>query len=134
MDTAKNPLSQSLAISPEQLAARLRSGNAPLILDVRRLPRYLASERMLQGALYCAPDDVAAYAKAHTPREVVVYCVYGHEVGQDSAAALQAAGWEAKFLAGGIEGGEDGVDSAAQTAAWRAVQIPSVAKKAGEAA
>ena len=134
MDTANQSLSPSLAISPEQLAARLLAGSALLILDVRRMPRYLASERMLQGAVYCAPDDVAAYAKAHTPREVVVYCVYGHEVGQDSAAALQAAGWDAKFLAGGIEGGEDGVDSAEQTAAWRAVQIPSTAKKSGEVA
>ena len=132
MDTANN--NNSLAITPEQLAARLRAGDAPLVLDVRRMPRYLASERMLQGAVYCAPDDVAAYAKAHAPREVVVYCVYGHEVGQDSAAAFRAAGWDAKYLAGGIEGGEDGVDSAAQTTAWRAVHIPSVAKKAGEAA
>jgi rhodanese-related sulfurtransferase len=132
MDTAQQP--QSLAISPEQLAARLRAGNPPLVLDVRRMPRYLASDRMLQGAQYCPPDDVAAYAKAHAPREVVVYCVYGHEVGKDSAAALKAAGWDAKYLAGGIEGGEDGVDNAEQTGAWRAVQIPSVAKKAGEAA
>jgi rhodanese-related sulfurtransferase len=132
MDTANN--NNSLAISPEQLAARLRAGDAPLVLDVRRLPRYLASERMLQGAVYCAPEDVAAYAKAHAPREVVVHCVYGHDLSQSAAAILNAAGWNAKYLAGGIEGGEDGVDSAAQTAAWRAVHIPSVAKKAGEAA
>jgi hypothetical protein len=37
---------------------------------------------------------------------VVVYCAYGHEVGQQAAETLRAAGWNARHLAGGIEGGE----------------------------
>jgi len=35
--------------------------------------------------------------------EVVVYCVYGHEVGQSTAARLRDAGVAARFLSGGIE-------------------------------
>jgi len=33
---------------------------------------------------------------------VVVYCVYGHEVGRATALRLRAAGFKARFLRGGI--------------------------------
>ena len=36
-------------------------------------------------------------------RPVVVYCVRGHEVSQDAAAALRGRGLDARYLAGGIE-------------------------------
>ena len=37
-------------------------------------------------------------------REVVVYCVYGHEVGRATALRLRAAGLKARYLRGGIDG------------------------------
>ncbi len=37
-------------------------------------------------------------------RDVVVYCVYGHEVSRAAALRLRAAGLRARFLRGGIEG------------------------------
>ena len=52
----------------------------------------------------CAPEEVAAFAAAQLPREVVVYCVYGHNVSADAVATLRATGWDAHALAGGIEG------------------------------
>jgi len=39
-----------------------------------------------------------------TDREIVVYCVYGHEVGRATAMQLRAAGLKARFLRGGIDG------------------------------
>jgi hypothetical protein len=36
---------------------------------------------------------------------VVVYCVHGHEVSRNTAAALAAAGLEARYLEGGLEEG-----------------------------
>jgi Fe-Mn family superoxide dismutase len=35
---------------------------------------------------------------------VVVYCVYGHEVGRSTAMRLRATGVDARFLRGGIDG------------------------------
>nr|WP_232346529.1 hypothetical protein [Cupriavidus sp. USMAA2-4] len=33
----------------------------------------------------------------------MVYCVRGHQVGQDCAALLEAAGFDASYLVGGLE-------------------------------
>jgi Fe-Mn family superoxide dismutase len=35
---------------------------------------------------------------------VIVYCVYGHEVGRATALRLRAAGLKARYLRGGIDG------------------------------
>ena len=98
MDTA------SLSISPSDLAARLARGDAPLVLDVRRDVRFAESDKTLPGAQRCDPDHVRQFARAQPPREVVVYCVHGLEIGEGAAAQLRAAGWDARFLQGGIEG------------------------------
>jgi rhodanese-related sulfurtransferase len=91
-------------ISPEQLSALLGSADAPLVLDVRREERFRESKRLLPGARRCAPGQIAAFAAANDPAKAVVYCVHGHEVGQQAAAQLRAAGWNARYLQGGIEG------------------------------
>ena len=36
-------------------------------------------------------------------REVIVYCIYGHEVGRATALRLRAAGINARYLHGGID-------------------------------
>ena len=109
-----------LSISPSELAVLLGRPDAPLLLDVRREARFAASPALLPAARRCAPQDIPRFAAQQAPRDVVVYCVYGHEVGREAAQALRQAGWNARFLAGGIEGGEDGVDSPRDIAAWRA--------------
>jgi Fe-Mn family superoxide dismutase len=50
-------------------------------------------------------------------RELLVYCVYGHEVSRVAALRLRAAGLHARYLLGGIEG-------------WRAAGRPLDAKAA----
>ena len=117
-------------ISPQDLAARIDTADAPLILDVRPPARYDQSLRMLKGARRCAPADVAAFASTGARGEVIVYCVYGHTVSQEAAALLRGAGWNARFLAGGFEGGEDGVDASEDIAGWRATSLPVVGKPA----
>lgn len=116
-------------ITPEELAARMGRADAPLLLDVRRGRKFAESPRMLAGAQRCAPEDVAVLAAAEPAREVVVYCVYGHNDSADATAMLRAAGWDARALAGGIEGGEDGVDSPQDIAQWRAHRLPAVLKR-----
>lgn len=116
-------------ITPEELAARLGRADTPLLLDVRREGKFLESPVMLAGARRCAPEDVAGLAASEPPREAVVYCVYGHNVSADAVAALRAAGWDAYLLAGGIEGGEDGVDTATDIAQWRATPLLTMRKR-----
>ena len=125
MDTALNSV-PPFTISPRQLAAHLGSADAPWLLDVRREEKFRESPRLLAGAQRCRPEAVAAFAASQPPREVVAYCVYGHIVSEDAVTTLRAAGWNARQLAGGIEGGEDGVDAPQDIAAWRAQRLPTV--------
>jgi rhodanese-related sulfurtransferase len=126
MDTASASIPR---ISPVQLAACMGRADAPLVLDVRRTPKFLESPRMLAGAVRCTPEDVAALAAAGPPRAVVVACVYGHNVSEDAVATLRAAGWDAYQLAGGIEGGQDGVDTPEAMAQWRSRPALTIAKR-----
>lgn len=100
------------SIRPEDLLARLGEGRE-IVLDVRRAPTYAASPDVIAGAAWQDPERVGDWA-ADVPKDrpVVVYCVYGLEVGQDTAAALRARGIPARFLAGGI-------------AAWHAIGGPT---------
>ena len=127
VDTFLDP---QFLISPADLAARMGRAEAPLLLDVRREEKFSSSSRMLAAARRCQPEDVAALAAAEPPREVVVYCVYGHEVSASAVTTLQAAGWNARKLAGGFKGGKDGVDSAQNIAQWRARRPLTIVKRA----
>ena len=126
MDTAQN---SAFSISPQELGHRISNGQAPLLLDVCRTPRFSTNTHMLASARRCAPEDVPAYAAAHPKGEAIVYCLHGHEVSQAAAAALRAAGWNAQFLAGGIDGGEDGVDLPTAIAQWRENAPPRMRKR-----
>ena len=135
MDTSINSLSAfNVPVLPEELSTRLGRSDAPLLLDVRREGKFVESPHLIAGAQRCAPEDVAALAVAQfglqPQREIVVYCVYGHNVSADAVATLRAAGLNAKNLAGGIEGGEDGVDTPLDIAAWRANRPLTVTKRA----
>ena len=99
MDTASH------SISPEQLSALLGSADAPLVLDVRREQRFRESRTpAARRAALRARAGRGASPPPTAPRQVVVYCVHGLEVGQQAAAQLRAAGWDARYLQGGIEG------------------------------
>jgi Fe-Mn family superoxide dismutase len=50
------------------------------------------------------PAQVAQWSAERGDRPVIVYCVYGHEVGRATALRLRAAGVDARFLRGGIDG------------------------------
>ena len=76
-----------------------------VLLDVRRAGVFENARTMLPGARWCDPAAVGRWA-AELPadRDVVVYCVYGHEVGRATAMRLRAAGLNARYLRGGIDG------------------------------
>jgi superoxide dismutase, Fe-Mn family len=74
------------------------------VLDVRRAGMFDKAETLIAGASWRDPAAVAAWAR-DVPRdkEIVVYCVYGHEVGRATALRLRAQGVNARFLRGGID-------------------------------
>lgn len=132
MDTVKpHPVipSPDFSVTPAEMRQFIGRADAPLVLDVRRLPRFQTSPRLLPTARYCQPDKLADFAAQHKLQPVVVYCVYGHEVSQASAAWLRSQGWDARYLQGGIEGGEPGVDSAKLLADLRAQDLFTFTKR-----
>ena len=78
--------------------------HAALVLDVRRAGVYEQSPTTLPGARWVDPVAVDQWGRElPTDEEVLVYCVYGHEVSRATALRLQAAGIKAHFLLGGID-------------------------------
>jgi Fe-Mn family superoxide dismutase len=75
-----------------------------VLLDVRRAPTFDQADALIPHAQWSDPAAVADWARTlPADKEVVVYCVYGHEVGRATALRLRAAGVRARFLRGGID-------------------------------
>ena len=90
--------SEPLGVSQDELSA------AELV-DVRRAGVFEKAEARIPGARWCDPAAVDTWARdVPSDKEIVVYCVYGHEVGRATALRLRAQGVNARFLRGGIDG------------------------------
>jgi Fe-Mn family superoxide dismutase len=75
------------------------------LLDVRRAGVFEQATAMIPGATWCDPSAVDRWAsELPAGRGVVVYCVYGHEVGRSTAMRLRAMGLDARYLRGGFDG------------------------------
>lgn len=97
------------SISPQELKTELAGVQPPLVIDVRRTPAFRGATDLIAGALRRDPATVADWSRAlPRARDVVVYCVHGHDVSQNAAKALRDAGLGARFLDGGIEEGWKG--------------------------
>ena len=96
--TAVHSASESIGTTRDEL-------NDAVLLDVRRAGAFEQSTTVIPGAQWRDPARVAEWASELPPdRDVVVYCVYGHEVGRATAMRLRAAGVNARYLHGGIDG------------------------------
>jgi rhodanese-related sulfurtransferase len=105
-----------LAMHSEQLFSRFVRGASPVIIDVRRRPVYEEAPTVLPGARWRPHLDSGSWAGEVPPgSDVVIYCVYGHNVSQLAAAELRARGISANFLQGGI-------------AAWAEAGFPLIGK------
>ena len=101
------------------LGATPQDAGAATLIDVRRAAVFEQSDAMAEGAEWRDPAQVDTWAgqlPAGVP--VVVYCVHGHEVSRATAMRLRAAGIEARFLAGGLDG-------------WQSQGRPVVARSGG---
>ena len=101
------------SISPHELYALLGAASSPLLLDVRRADAFDADNHLIVSAIHLAPDAIAGLqSDLPTNREVIAYCVHGHEVSQSAAATMRRAGIAAAYLEGGI-------------AAWKERDLPT---------
>ena len=75
-----------------------------VVIDVRRDAMFQQAATLLPGARWRDPASVSDWA-AELPADspVLVYCIYGHEVGRSTALKLRALGVDARFLPGGID-------------------------------
>jgi Fe-Mn family superoxide dismutase len=90
-----------------------------LIIDVRRAGAFDQASTVISGAHWRDPGRVAEWAGELQPdQDVVVYCIYGHEVSRAAALRLRSQGISARYLRGGI-------------VAWQAALLPLEAKGAG---
>jgi rhodanese-related sulfurtransferase len=108
------------AIALEALLRLFGTARMPVLVDVRRREAYDKADSVIPTAVWrdhkAAPEWGRDLPRG---RDVVVYCVHGHQVSESAAALLRAAGVAAFYLDGGIEG-------------WRAAGAPLVAKAALE--
>ena len=103
------------AVALEATAAPQDLGRAQVI-DVRHTQDFAAAADMLPGAVWNDPARVGAWsAQLDASQPVLVYCVKGLDIGRSTALALRARGFEARYIAGGIE-------------AWRRAGLPLEAK------
>jgi superoxide dismutase, Fe-Mn family len=103
--------------SSESFAATADDLAGAHVLDVRRAGVFDQADSLIPGAQWRDPARVNDWS-AQLPKDkpVMVYCVYGHEVGRSTTMRLRAAGVDARFLSGGIDG-------------WKAAGRPLVAKQ-----
>jgi superoxide dismutase, Fe-Mn family len=101
----------------ETIGADADDAASALLLDVRRAGAFEAAGAMAAGSAWRDPAAVERWGAELPPgREVLVYCVYGHEVGRATALRLRAAGVKACFLRGGFD-------------AWQAAGRPLLKKE-----
>ena len=112
-------------ISAPALATRMGCAQQPLLVDVRRHEAFSADMRMIAGATWRDPFAIDGWLKfLPRHREVVVYCVHGHEISQNACQALRAANINAFALAGGMQAWQANAGMTIRKNA--ALSIPSV--------
>jgi Fe-Mn family superoxide dismutase len=75
------------------------------LVDVRRAQTYAEAPDRLPGAIWRDPTQLASWSRQlDRGNRVLVYCLHGLDIGRSSTLALRARGFDAYFIAGGIEG------------------------------
>ena len=106
------------SLSPAAIFTRLGLADSPAMFDVREAADFAARPRLIPGALRGDPDQVGEWGRAlPRTRAVVAYCKHGGKTSSFVAEALNAMGYPAFILEGGIE-------------AWIAAGHPTVKARA----
>jgi Fe-Mn family superoxide dismutase len=74
------------------------------LIDVRRAETYAQAGDKVSGATWCDPAKLPAWSvDLDASKPVLVYCLHGLDIGRSSALWLRARGFDARYVAGGIE-------------------------------
>lgn len=84
------------------------------LIDVRKDRAKVADPTTIRGACSRRPFAAETWWPEFAGRQVVVFCVHGHEVSQAVCGFLDDVGIEARYLEGGM-------------AAWREAGLPTMA-------
>ncbi len=96
-------------ITPAELAARIESGNAPSVLDVRTPGEYAAGH--VPGAVNIPHDELAQrLAELDLPKssEIVVHCESGRRASQAEAVLVEAGFTRVRDLSGHMAAWREG--------------------------
>ena len=91
------------SITAAQLARRIGTPEAPIILDVRIEEDVAADPRTLPASRRRDHRTVGAWASEYAGKSVAVVCRHGLKLSQGTAAWLRHAGAKAESLEGGFE-------------------------------
>ena len=90
------------SIGPEEVRAMLASGQKVQLIDTRPRHYTTKSHEIVSGATWRDPERISEWIDTLSKDDpVVTFCVYGFHIGCQSAAALRAAGYDARFMRGG---------------------------------
>jgi rhodanese-related sulfurtransferase len=87
--------------------SELTKAGAISLIDVRKEAARGQSGLCIPNSSRELPFDVENWWRAYASRQVVVYCVHGHEVSQGVCAVLRSKGIDAAWLEGGFEAWRD---------------------------
>lgn len=91
------------SISCSELINLVGTPDCPAIMDVRRRTVFDEANTLIASAVWRDHMQALQWVKdLPAGRPIVLYCMHGHQVSQAPAAILRAAGYDARYLAGGI--------------------------------
>ncbi|MGL4405401.1 MAG: rhodanese-like domain-containing protein [Notoacmeibacter sp.] len=88
---------------PDPIALTELSIENLTIIDVRKAPARKKSGLTMPGVVWRKPFMAESWWQEFAGQKVVVFCVYGHEVGMAVAGFLNDQGIDARYLEGGFE-------------------------------
>lgn len=92
-------------ISAEELSHRLATAEPVRVFDVRRPPAIEPGSRFLPGSRWRNHIDALDWADGLAGDNLIVLnCMHGHNVSQIATALLRQKGYNARALAGGVDG------------------------------
>jgi Fe-Mn family superoxide dismutase len=89
-------------ITVEEVKAMLEGGKSVQIIDARPQHYVSRTQNIIEGAVWRDPERVQEWARELSKSDpVVVFCMYGFDVGCKTAIALRDVGFDAKYMKGG---------------------------------
>ena len=92
-------------VTVEEVKAMVDSGKPVQLIDARPQHYVSRTQDIIEGAVWRDPERVQEWSGELSKSDpVVVFCMYGFDMGCKTAIALRDAGFDAKYMKGGYSG------------------------------